>query len=117
VTLVQREIMTTLGEIRKNNVRAEHVRHRHGWGVKGSSMPRSARLDAPGILHHVIGGGIDKGRTEAARYLGVTGSCVRKIVAAGQLSDGNELRYILVQNRNLTAEAPRAQRSHFFIWR
>ena len=24
-------------------------------------MPRSARLDAPGVLHHVIGRGIEKG--------------------------------------------------------
>ena len=27
----------------------------------GCFMPRSARLDAPGILHHVMGRGIEKG--------------------------------------------------------
>lgn len=56
-------------------------------------MPQSAHLAPPGVLHHIIGRGTKKGPTEAAQNLGVTGSCVTKIVTGRQLSDGIKLRY------------------------
>ena len=50
-------------------------------------------LSPPGVLHHVIGRGTEKGPTEAARSPAVTNSCVTKIVAGRQLSEGIKLRY------------------------
>jgi hypothetical protein len=52
-------------------------------------MPRQARLDAPGTLHHVIVRGIEKRRivedcgillAEAGRQLGVFSSAVSKMI-------------------------------------
>jgi len=52
-------------------------------------MPRQARLDAPGTLHHVIVRGIKKRRivedcgiplAEAGRQLGVFSSAVSKMI-------------------------------------
>jgi len=88
-------------------------------------MPRLARLDAPGILHHVMGRGIERKQifindadrsdflrdvakarvsiswiavrelgysgADVARYLGVTNSCVTRIVASGQKPDIDDL--------------------------
>ncbi len=88
-------------------------------------MPRLARLDAPGILHHVMGRGIERKQifindtdrsdfldrlagclsrrrrygclflgysgADVARYLGVTNSCVTRIVASGQKPDVDDL--------------------------
>ena len=64
-------------------------------------MPRLARLDAPGVLHHVIGRGIerrkifwkDKDRSDFIDRLagvveiGVTSSCVTKSVSSGKKPD------------------------------
>ena len=73
-------------------------------------MPRSSRLDAPGVLHHVMGRGIERKEifinkrdyldfisrlavrelgysgAEVARYLGVSNSCVIRSVSTGKPS-------------------------------
>jgi hypothetical protein len=71
-------------------------------------MPRLARLDAPGVLYHVMGRGIERRKAvakarramswigvrelgysgaEVARYLGVTNSCVTRLILSGKEQD------------------------------
>ncbi len=80
-------------------------------------MPRLARLDAPGVLHHVMGRGIEPKEiffrrviveaqgavswiavrelgysgADVARYLGVTNSCVTRFIASGKKPDVDDL--------------------------
>lgn len=65
-------------------------------------MPRLARPDAPGVLRHVMGRGIEKGKlllrdqdmedvvgrfAGRARYLEVTTSCINRFIASGENPD------------------------------
>jgi len=76
-------------------------------------MPRLARLCAPGVIHHVMGRGIERKEiffrrvgveargsiswiavrelgysgADVARYLGITNSCVTRLVASGKKPD------------------------------
>ncbi len=71
-------------------------------------MPRLARLDAPGVLHHVMGrrravvkarramswiGARELGYSGAdvARYLGVTNSCVTRMISTGRKQDVDDI--------------------------
>ena len=62
------------------------------------------RLDAPGVLHHVMARGIEKRNiflsdidrqsaltSDVARYLGVTNSCVTRMISAGREQDKDDI--------------------------
>ncbi len=57
-------------------------------------MPRLARLDASGVLHHVMGRGRVWGRSESASdmdTLGVDNFSVPLLVASGKKPDDDDL--------------------------
>ena len=75
---------------------------------KLQGMPKLARLDAPGVLHHVMGRGIERRRAvvnarraiswigvrqlgysgaDIAGYLGVTNSCVTRDIIREEAGD------------------------------
>ena len=62
-------------------------------------MPRLARLDAPGVLQHVMGHAISwigirelgYSGADVARYLGVTNSCITRMVLATEKSDIDDI--------------------------
>ena len=50
-------------------------------------MPRKARIDAPGALHHICAMALDRARlnnTDIARKLNITPSAVSRLVARGR---------------------------------
>ena len=85
--------------------------------MKLKSMPRLGRLCAPGVFHHVMGRGIERKEiffrrvvveargsiswiavrelgysgADVARYLGITNSCVTRLVASGKKPDVDDL--------------------------
>jgi len=56
-------------------------------------MPRLARLDAPGILHHVIGRGIERKKiffNDTAKQF-----CKKHDIALGELCSGSRRRVVV----------------------